>query len=35
MDRISNAHGFVIEKPEGKRAKGSWEDNIKMDVNIV
>jgi len=35
MDRISNTHGFVIEKLEGKRAKGSWEDNIKMDVNNV
>jgi hypothetical protein len=32
MTRISNEHGFVIEKIEGKRAKGSWEDNIKMGV---
>jgi len=35
MARISNAHGFVIEKLEGKRSKGTWEDNIKMDVNNV
>jgi hypothetical protein len=35
MARISNAHGSVIEKLEGKRAKFSWEDNIKMDVNNI
>jgi hypothetical protein len=32
MDKIRNAHGIVIEKMDGKRAKGGWEDNIKVDV---
>jgi hypothetical protein len=35
MARISNAHGSLNEKLEGKRAKGSWDDNTEMDVKNV
>jgi hypothetical protein len=31
-NRKSNSHGIVIEKLGWKRAKGGWEDNIKMGV---
>jgi hypothetical protein len=36
MGGENNAHRILVGKPEGKRplgkAKGKWEDNIKMDL---
>jgi hypothetical protein len=34
-----NAHGILVEKPEGKRPLGRprrrWVDNIKMDIRDI
>ena len=39
MEQYRNAYRDLVGKPEGKRSlrrpRGSWEDNIKMDLRAV
>ena len=35
MEQYRNAYRVLVGKPEGKRLKRRWEDNIKMDLRVV
>jgi hypothetical protein len=34
MEEMVNAFNILVGKPEGRRPRRTWEDNIKLDIRI-